>query len=283
MAVRGADFAGSWYPDRKADVLKTIKKFEKEAKGPKVLTGDLVGGIVPHAGWYFSGKLACNVVKVLSEHSKADTLLVFGSHMGPGHVPKIMSSGAWWTPLGDVPIDEEVVQAITGRFDFNEESSVHYDPDNTLELQMPFIRHYFPDVKVVTIGAPPTDDSLRMGEELVSISKDLGRKVAVLGSTDMTHYGPNYGMMPEGVGKKAVKWVKEVNDKRVIDLMVKLEPTMVIEEAIENHNACCMGAAGTALHVGRLLGATKGEVLDYYTSYDIDPNTSFVGYLGMVF
>jgi len=31
------------------------------------------------------------------------------------------------------------------------------------------------------------------------------------------------------------------------------------------------------------LGAKKGEKLTYTTSYDIRPNSSFVGYVGIVF
>ena len=283
MTVREPDFAGAWYPDDKAKVLRTIKEFEAKAKGPKALKGDLVGGIVPHAGWVYSGRLACNVVKVLSERSKPDTVVIFGTHMSPGMRPTIFVKGEWWTPFGNLTVDTDIVKALTGKFKFEEESPEYHEQDNTIELQMPFVKHYLPDVKVVTIGAPPSDVSFQIAEAIVAEAKRLKRKVVVIGSTDLTHYGPNYGMMPKGVGSEAVKWVKEVNDKKVIDLMLAMEAEKVREEALDNHNSCCMGAASTAIHMGKLLGAKKGEVLDYYTSYDVDPATSFVGYVGMVF
>jgi hypothetical protein len=283
MILREPDYAGSWYPDDKAKVLRAIKDFEAKAKAPKALKGDLVGGIVPHAGWVYSGRLACNVIKVLSEHSKPDTVVIFGTHMSPGMRPAVLVRGEWWTPFGNLPVDQDIVKALIGRFRFDEETPEFHESDNTIELQMPFVKHYFPDVKVVTIGAPPADVSFEMAEVIAAEAKTLKRKIVVIGSTDLTHYGPNYGMTPKGVGSDAVKWVKEINDRKVIDLMVALDAEKVREEALEHHNSCCMGAASTALHMGKILGAKKGEILDYYTSYDVDPATSFVGYVGIVF
>ena len=280
--MREPDFAGAWYPDEKAKVLRTIKEFAEKAKAPKA-KGELVGGIVPHAGWYYSGRLAANVVKALSERSKPDTVVVFGTHMSPGMRPAILKEGDWWTPLGMLPVDVEMVEPLVKKFKFDIETPEHHDSDNTIELQMPFIKHYFPNVKVLTMSAPPSDVSFQIAEEVAAVAKALKRKLVVIGSTDLTHYGPNYGLMPKGVGKEAVKWVKEVNDKKVIDLMMALDDVKVREEALDSHNACCMGAASTAIHLGKLLGAKKGELLDYYTSYDVDPASSFVGYAGIVF
>ena len=39
----------------------------------------------------------------------------------------------------------------------------------------------------------PIEESLNIGRDAVKIAKDLGLKVMVLGSTDLTHYGANYG------------------------------------------------------------------------------------------
>ena len=283
MALREPDFAGAWYQDDKNKILRTIKEWEKDFKEPKAIKGDLVGGIVPHAGWLYSGKLACNVIKVLSERSKPDTVVVFGTHMAPGMKPTILVKGDWWTPFGNLPVDTDLVKPLITKFKFDEERPEYHEQDNTIELQMPFVKHFFPNVKVVTIGAPPTDKSFEIAETLVTEAKKLKKKLVVIGSTDLTHYGSNYGMTSKGVGKEALKWVKEVNDKKVIDLMVALKDKEVREEALDHHNSCCMGAASTALHMGKLLGAKNGEVLNYYTSYDVDPATSFVGYVGLVF
>ena len=281
--VRRPDFAGSWYPGDKAGILKAVKAFERSTVRPKSLAGDLVGGIVPHAGWVYSGRLAANVIQVLSERSRPDTVIIFGGHLGRGMKPIIMPEGEWETPLGNLAVDAELAAPLLAAFRFSEESPEDHDEDNTIELQMPFIKHYFPAAKVVAIGAPPDDVSFAIAEAIVKAAGTLGRRLIAVGSTDLTHYGPNYGMTPKGSGAEAVRWVKDVNDKKAVDLMTALDAAGLREEALRRHNACCMGAASTAVHLAKLLGAAKGEVLDYYTSYDVSPNASFVGYAGIVF
>jgi AmmeMemoRadiSam system protein B len=66
-------------------------------------------------------------------------------------------------------------------------------------------------------------------------------------------------------------------------LMVKMDEKGVIEEALKNYNACCSGAAGAAIAAAKELGADRGVKITYSTSYDIRPDSSFVGYAGVVF
>jgi AmmeMemoRadiSam system protein B len=109
---------------------------------------------------------------------------------------------------------------------------------------------------------------------------DLTAKV--IGSTDLTHYGSNYGFTSKGRGKQAVDWVRSKNDRRVIDAMLALEPERVISEALASQNACCAGAAATAIEAARTLGASQADEIAYATSYDKSPGDSFVGYVGIV-
>jgi AmmeMemoRadiSam system protein B len=148
---------------------------------------------------------------------------------------------------------------------------------------LPFIKYFFPNVKILPLGVPPNLASLAIGERVVEIARSMGKGILVLGSTDLTHYGQNYGYAPKGTGKTAVDWVKNENDRRVVDLILKIDPEGVINESLKNKNACCSGAVAAALSAMKKLGAAKGEKLHYATSYDTQPNTSFVGYVGVVF
>jgi hypothetical protein len=125
--------------------------------------------------------------------------------------------------------------------------------------------------------------SLRIGERAVEICCELGRKTLVLGSTDLTHYGYNYGYAPKGVGKAAVDWVRNENDKRLVDRILRMDAEEVIRESLTNHNACCSGAVATAIVAAKKLGARQAQKLLYATSYDVRPDNSFVGYVGVVF
>jgi len=283
MATRRADFAGSWYPGREAECRAAIEEFLRSGITCPTVPSKGIGGIVPHAGWFYSGKIACHVIKCLKDGSSPDTFILFGRHLRPGSGNFIMKEGLWDTPLGALEIDHEFTERLIPEFPFIVETTSHYDQDNTIELQLPFIKYFFPDVKIVPLGVPPSTDSLRIGDRIAEISEIIGKHIRVLGSTDLTHYGYNYGYTPKGDGEEAIAWVKGENDKKMVDLMLEMDSEKVIEESLRSYNACCGGAAATAIAAARRLGACRAEKLIYTTSYDIRPDRSFVGYVGIVF
>ena len=238
---------------------------------------------MPHAGWYFSGSLACNVIHCLADETVPDVIVIFGMHLHAGSPFYIMADGEWETPFGNLPIEKELAGELIRRFDFQIETADRFSPENTIELQLPFIKYFFNDVKIVPIGVPPVESSLEIGKAAADIAGRLGKKMKVIGSTDLTHYGANYGFMPKGTGPAAIDWVRNTNDQQVIEAMAGMDPERVIAEAAANQNACCAGAAATAIAAAGRLGAESAEILAYANSYDKNPGDSFVGYVGMVF
>ncbi len=281
--VRKAVFAGSWYPSSAAECEREITGFLVEGKNLHPPGRALVGGIVPHAGWYYSGSIACNVIQCIRGQEATDVVVVFGMHLHADSPCYIMTEGAWETPFGEIPVEERLASELAERFPFTIESPARFTQDNTVELQLPFIKYFFKDAKIIAMGVPPHNSSLEIGRTVVEISKRLGLRVKVIGSTDLTHYGANYGFVSKGTGKQAVDWVRNENDRQVIEAMLALEPENVITEALSGQNACCAGAAATAIEAAKNLGADRADELAYATSYDKSPGNSFVGYVGIVF
>jgi len=246
------------------------------------------GGVVPHAGWVFSGRLSCRVFDALSRGGiePARRVVLLGGHLGPETKGWILTSGSWKTPVGLVDTDEEFVSHLVSRInhDVIEVRPPHeYEPDNTIELQMPLVRHFFEGAQVVTVGVPANPQGLDLGRLLVEVASQSEGRTLVVGSTDLTHYGLNYGFSPVGLGPAAVQWVRQNNDRAAVDCIEALDAPALLDGALERRNVCCPGAAGAALTAGRQVGAERGVVLDYATSYDVRPDSSFVGYAAAVF
>ena len=283
MKVRKSVFSGSWYPGDAAGCEREIKGFLKEYPTKIIAQRDLTGGIVPHAGWYFSGSIACNVIHCLKDEEPPDAFVIFGMHLHTRSPSYIMTDGSWETPFGEIEIEKSLAGALVEQFTFQIETAENYTQDNTIELQLPFIKYFFEDTKIVPIGVPPVQESLEIGKAVADISQRLGLRIKVIGSTDLTHYGMNYGFVSHGTGPAALDWVRNENDRRVIDAMLAMDPDKVISEALANQNACCSGAAATAIAAAKRLGSDKAETIAYATSYDKSPGDSFVGYAGIVF
>jgi AmmeMemoRadiSam system protein B len=283
MKLRKSVFSGSWYPSDRKACEDQIEQFLEEGKNRSVSVANPVGGIVPHAGWVFSGSIACNVIHRLARNQSVDVVVLFGMHLHTGSPRYIMPEGEWETPFGPIAVDTTLADDLIRRYSFQLETPTRFHQDNTIELQMPFVRYFFKDARVVAMGVPPTAETLSLAGSVVEAARHLGLRIAVLGSTDLTHYGPNYGFTSQGVGSEAVTWVRNKNDRRVIEAMIRMDADAVMREGLANDNACCSGAAAAAITTGKAMGAHRADELVYATSYDKSPGDSFVGYVGVLF
>lgn len=276
------EFGGNWYPARESKCRAQIEEWVLDL--PRVeLPARLCGGIVPHAGWAFSGRVACYVIGLLAQKARAEVVVVLGSHMAPYSPEWIMGSGSWDTPFGALPIDEQVAGDLSRLLGVPAVDALDVSPDNTVELQLPFIRYFFPDARLVPLALAPRESCLSAGATIGRYLNERERGAIVLGSTDLTHYGPNYGFAPAGGGEKAANWVKRENDRRFIERVLDLDAAGALKTALKDHNACCPAAACAALEAGKAMGAKTAREILYANSWDLHPASSFVGYVGVLF
>ncbi|MBU8847959.1 MAG: AmmeMemoRadiSam system protein B [Desulfobacterales bacterium] len=282
MEKKKMAFAGSWYPAGSGECEASIQGFLKE-KQKFSLDGSFMGGIVPHAGWYYSGSIACRVIASLKSDEKIDTILLFGAHMHKQSEPFILTHGAIETPFGDIEVDRELSDKICSKISIRQRSPLKFPDENTFELQYPFIRYFYPDAKIVVCGVAPSSFAAVIGSMAVEEAKKLSRKIRIIGSTDMTHYGPDFGFTPAGGGKNAVEWVKNENDRNAIQAMMEMDEAKIIAQGLESKNMCCSGAAAATAAACKKLGAVKAIELDYATSFEKSASDSFVGYAGILY
>ncbi len=277
MRIRERMLPTGWYPGSASGCRAEIESY---VAGTAALPAGVkvYGGIVPHAGWYFSGKAAARVFFLAAKQTQPQVVAVFGGHLDGNSPPLLVTDEAWETPLGNLTLATEFYEPLRNRLTLAEE----YPGDNTIEVQLPMVKYFFPHAKVLAVRAPQSPKAMELGEAVVSVALELKLTLLAFGSTDLTHYGPNYGWAPKGRGPEAVKWVKEVNDKRFIDAALKLDGPGMLQAARADQSACSAGGAVAALAAAKKLGSHKAVLNDYYTSYDIMPGDSFVGYAGIV-
>jgi AmmeMemoRadiSam system protein B len=282
MGYRKPDLAGSWYPGEEKEIKKTIEGYIRKTVVPEQPYRG-IGGIVPHAGWYFSGQTAFSVFYSISKETAPSLVWLFGMHLPPHGSNYIFIDEGYETPLGKLPVHEEAAKMMYESFAFVGESYTSYMQDNTVEVQLPFVKHLFPEAAVVTVGVSPTPRAVEIGKRAYGISKELGETACFIGSTDLTHYGPNYAFSPHGRGPDAIRWVTEENDKKMVDALLAADEQKALSTALENHNACCPGAVSAAIGAVKAAGVKNGVLVRYMTSYDVRPDASFVGYAGVVY
>jgi len=283
--------ANQFYPGKAADCEAEIKEYLAEGALPAGLPEKIAAGIVPHAGWTFSGQLAALVFAAIKkQNARVDTFCIFGAaHSYYGPKPAVYDSGLWQTPLGEIAIDAELAQKVLKAGPAVTDTNAHRG-EHSIEVQIPFIQYMFPKAEILPIITPPADEAVELGQtvgQIISETKD--KQIVCIGSTDLTHYGPHYGFEPMGQGNAAFKWASEVNDRQFIEMALKLEPKKMLDIAAKNYNACGPGAAAAAVAAAKKLGKTKGVLLAQTNSNKIttakfgSPSADSVGYAAIVF
>ena len=290
MTVRKPAVAGQFYGASAAECLEEIRQCLPTEPPAAELPSPVIGAMVPHAGWIFSGDLAALAFQAVRQTiPDVDTFVIFGAaHRYLDSAAAVYDRGAWETPLGLAAVDEPLAAEIIdcgGRSD----PQAHRD-EHSIEVQIPFIQHLFPKAKIVPIIVPVAGFDSQFGTrigEMISRLKD--KHVVCIASTDLTHYGPRYGFCPEGVGPSALQWASEVNDMQFIDLALRMETDKIVAEAMHKGNACGPAAVATLTAAVRAMGRSHGVLLAHTTSNDVllkrfnQTSDESVGYAAIVY
>ncbi len=273
MKTRRRSLPAGWYPDSERNVRKQIEGYLAKAD---VRQHQAQAAVVPHAGWEFSGAIAAEAFATL--RMDADVVVVVGGHLGPNDGILAASEEGYETPLGVLSADLRLLDEMRHRLRIADDRHA----DNTTEVQFPFVKYFFPSARALALRASPSDDAVQLGRVLSEASDRLGRTVVVVGSTDLTHYGSNYGYVPHGSGPHALQWVTEVNDRRFIESLLAGSFRQALQRSHQERSACSAGGAVAAGSYGAARSLAPGLVLRYMTSHDVYPSESFVGYVGIV-
>lgn len=273
MTKRTRKLSYNWYPDNPVEIKKFILNNMLNVKSDI----NAISAIVPHAGWSFSGSLVVKVISFL--YSNPDVIIVIGGHLPSGSPVFYSPEEVYETPLGYLQSDKQFLTKLISEFDVLEDKS----SDNTVEVLLPIIKYFYPDKNIICLRIGSGNEAINLGSVIYQLSQKLKKSVLIIGSTDLTHYGRNFNFSPQGTGNKAVKWVKEVNDKAIIKQMLSMDYKGVLDSAMNDFSACSPGAVSAALRFAVLSGRKKGKLIGYLNSYDILPSDSFVGYAGIVY
>ncbi len=266
-----------WYPQNVVEIDNLLAAWTKDIK-----SRDAKAVVCPHAGWYFSGRLAALAIASLED---ADTLAIIGGHLSPNSPILWASEASFEVPGGELEADEELFTALKAQLRDSEIESPELDSyaDNCVEVLLPMVFSLRKGAKILWLRAPPRYESKELGACLARAAQNLGRRIVCIGSTDLTHYGPAYGFTPMGLGEKAERWVKGSNDKAFIDALLEMNCELALTRAVKKDAACSAGAAIAALGFALESGASSAKLLEYSTSLDLRPDDSFVGYAAIAF
>ncbi|MDR2618198.1 MAG: AmmeMemoRadiSam system protein B [Treponema sp.] len=273
MNLRDSCLPAGWYPRDPGEIKRFLGAYSEKSRDSQAV-------IAPHAGWFYSGRTAACALSALDR--EADTIAVIGGHLPKGAPFLFACESGVKTPFGVMEIDSELQESLGKQLGWKPDLY----QDNTVEVLIPMAHYFFPNAKLLWARFPASIESCHAGAILAETAGKLGRSVVVAGSTDLTHYGDNYGFSPAGKGEGALAWVRDVNDAAFIKAVLSGDPRSVLSRAAEDSSACSAGAVLGAMGFAASAGAGTAELLDYRTSAEAaegEVPDSFVGYAAIAF
>jgi hypothetical protein len=258
--------AGVFYPEDPAELNGKIAGFFSRVPSREKDPRPLLGLILPHAGYVFSGQTAAYGYKAL-EGRQFDTVILIGLyHRGAILGASVWRGGSWKTPLGSVPVDTEMAEAL-----FAEDPSFQFSQDahlaeHSLEVHLPFLQRTLKDFKIVPILTTVLSIEKSVALARAILKHSAGKRVLVIASTDMSH-------------THADAEARRI-DERALDVLKKGGPRSFFRSVkLGEAEFCGSAAVLTLLEIGRLSGGAQIEVLKYATSAETSHDESrVVGY-----
>lgn len=146
--IRPAAVAGKFYTSDKHELSSQIDYFiHNNLKDYECKTR---GIIVPHAGYIYSGQLACEGFQYL-ENVKNIFIIAPPHHVAIRNTA-LSSFDYWQTPLGEIEVNQEINEILVDKFGCEFEDDA-FKFEHSAEVQVPFIQKFLPHAKIIPILA----------------------------------------------------------------------------------------------------------------------------------
>ena len=277
MEVRTPAASGTFYPDDQKELKSLIHDcfMHPICPGKMPPTGSeqkIYGMICPHAGFVYSGPVACHSFYSISSSTSKLAIITGPNHYGIGQSIASMIDASWKTPLGLMDVDSESALELRDILDILELDSFSHSKEHSIEVQVPMLQETFShEIKILPVSLinQEQETATKVGSAIAKIAQK--KDALLIGSSDFTHYEENE--------------FAHRQDLALINPILKLDVDEFYKILYERHvTACGFGAIASTMIACKELGATEGKLLKYATSGDVSGDkSSVVGYASIIF
>jgi AmmeMemoRadiSam system protein B/AmmeMemoRadiSam system protein A len=190
--VLTSSLAGRWYPADSESLRSQIEGFFQETTvKPK---DNVIGLILPHAGYRYSGQTAVYGVKTAGKRYKRIVII------GPSHyvnMPGVLSVPDvthYKTPLGELPLDVKFISKLRENGMFRNIPQAHQD-EHSVQIELPLLQYAQQNFKLVPIVAGHCSPE-QVNDAADTLKNLVDNDTLVVASSDFVHYGPRFGYVP---------------------------------------------------------------------------------------
>jgi len=171
--------------------------------------------IVPHAGYLYSGAVAASAYARLGGlRGRIRRVVLLGpTHRVPVRGLALPEADRFATPLGEVPLDRDGIQAIAGLPQVIRSAAAH-QMEHSLEVQLPFLQQVLGDFQLLPLAVGDATAA-----EVAGVLEQVwgGDETLIVISSDLSHF------LPDALARKV--------DGATVDAILALDSHLSHEQA----------------------------------------------------
>jgi hypothetical protein len=273
--LRNAKFAGRFYPNNKAEIehlIEHLTTHEEKDFNNTIYKGNILGGVVPHAGYIYSGYQAVHFYNALKNNQQhIDTIVIINpNHTGIGKGQFNQSEAtAWESPLGKIQYD----------IDFAEKLNIEaYEPahanEHSAEVHLPFLQYFLNytfKIVAITMNVQTFENAQLLASKIFDAAKKTAKNIAVIASGDFSHYETPQTALEKDT--KLIQQITHLDSKKIFETVHKY-----------SISACGYGPAATLVEYSKLMyKKPTATLLKYGHSGEINHSEKVVSYASILF
>lgn len=274
MKIRKATFAGRFYPAHKKELIKLYEKIllsEKSKIDYSLAEQKIIGAIVPHAGFMYSGYQAIHFFEILKNYSKKiDTIIIVNpNHTGYGDAISLDECFEWEGVLRSTLLDHEFMNALNFP-----KSEMAHKFEHSGEIMLPFLQYVLAyDFKIlpITFSTQNSKNAQIIAEAIFQANQKLKKEILIIASSDFSHFvNPQKGVEQDN---PVVQYIQSFDVKN-------------IEREVNKNNLsiCGFGPIMALIEYSKLVSPKpKTQILRRGHSGEVNPSPEVVHYLSMLF
>jgi len=276
--IRPAAVAGSFYPSVAEELSRLVDDcLTSSSLGPQGIQSpspSIIGGLVPHAGYVYSGPCAAHLYARLN-NSIQRVILLGVNHQARGHRAALSPAASWQTPLGTVKVDQELNHVLQDEVPFLKLDDLAHAEEHSIEVQLPFLQHLLGEFSFLPISLAHISiaECAELGAAVADVfrsSTQSGIRTILMASSDLSHYlSPKETVELDGI---VLKEVLAMNPQRLIEVAERKNITM-----------CGLLPTAVLLFAANVLGMKQACLLQHCHSGDVTPMRKVVGYATVAF
>ena len=190
--VRPATQANRFYTGDARELSEEVDSFLAQHRGATIYH-HVAAVIVPHAGYYFSGRVAASAYMSVPADQPYKRIFL----LGPSHHEWLDGASVnteadyYATPLGNVKVDRETARSISDADSVFSYQPKAHDREHCLEVQLPFLQRRLGDVPPIVPIIISTNDFNKLKRIAHVLKPYFTEENLFVISSDFSHY-PSY-------------------------------------------------------------------------------------------